>query len=92
MSEENPGFAYYSRYEHFAESEEGWSPRSAYDLMCPFCGAEEIVILEECEDLDLSCENASYMIGDKVQCWICKREFTVTQGCWKYREITSSTE
>jgi hypothetical protein len=70
-------YAYYSRYER----KKIWDwPTGAHDLACPSCGAEEITILEEAAGGDM-------MLGDLVQCWICKGKFTVTGNCWKARAI-----
>ena len=55
--------------------------KEAYDLMCPRCSAEEIVILKEAEG------KTQHMVGDTVQCWFCKHEFIVTSNCWKWREL-----
>lgn len=61
---------------------EGIGGGIAEDLLCPACGAEEIVIVEEVGD-------SKQMLGDTAQCWICKHEFTVTQTCWKARNKES---
>jgi hypothetical protein len=68
---ETQPFAFYTRYP------EGIAGSLAEDLLCPECGAEEIVILKE---------TADGMLGDLAQCWNCKHEFTITDNCWKPRE------
>jgi hypothetical protein len=74
----SPFYAYYSRYGY--KEKWGW-PTEAHDLLCPSCGAEEITILEEAGG------DPEKMLGDLAQCWVCKREFTVTGNCWKSRKI-----
>jgi hypothetical protein len=66
-------YAIYTRYP------EGIGKEHAEDLMCPKCGAEEIVVLREFEF------GAYGMLGDTAQCWICKHEFKITENCWKLR-------
>lgn len=66
-------YAFYTRYPDV------FGGSCAEDLLCPACGAEEIVIIEEDEF------GAKGMLGDRAQCWICKHEFTVTENCWKAR-------
>ena len=73
----NP-YAYYSRYPDMGKTL--W-PKEAYDLECPKCHEQEIVLIEEADS------DSKMMIGDLVQCWTCKNEFRVTQNCWKFRRI-----
>jgi hypothetical protein len=70
---ERKPYCLYTRYP------EGIAGSYAEDLMCPKCGAEEIVITKESEF------GAKGMMGDEAQCWICKHEFTITENCWKGR-------
>jgi predicted RNA-binding Zn-ribbon protein involved in translation (DUF1610 family) len=75
-------YAFYTRY--------GWVPRGewpkeAWDLLCPKCGNDEIVLVHECGVY------AKGMIGDTVQCWGCKYEFVITENHWKCRLISSKT-
>jgi len=72
---ENP-YALYTRYPRGIRT-----PTEAEDLVCPKCGAQEIVVTKEFEF------GASGMMGDDAQCWICKHKFTVTENCWKFRRI-----
>lgn len=69
-------YAYYSRYPKGSWSDPVGYPREAEDLTCPHCGAEEIICLDDSTDL-----------GAKAECWMCKRQFTITQNCWKFRKI-----
>jgi hypothetical protein len=52
-----------------------------FHLHCPACQGEEMEIVEEHQDPfydgDYKC------IGDLMRCWVCKREFRVTENCWK---------
>ena len=61
-------YAYYSEY-NFSKDE-------ARDLSCPYCGAEEIVCIDD-----------GVSLGCLVRCWMCKREFNNTENCWKFRII-----
>lgn len=67
-------FAFYSRYRDLSI----W-PSEAYDLECPKCSAQEIVLIEEAD------QPAPHMVGALAQCWICKYEFRVTDKCWRWR-------
>jgi transcription elongation factor Elf1 len=72
-------YAFYTRYpEGIAEG------RWAEDLICPSCGAEEIVILKEWEFA------VPGMLGDTAQCWICKLTFQITENCWVVRRMYSA--
>ena len=71
-------FAFYSRYPDATKTQ--W-PSEAYDLECPKCSSQEIVLIEEAE------KPTQHMVGDLAQCWICKNEFRVTENCWKWRKI-----
>ena len=68
-------YALYTRYPRGI----GQAQLEAEDLECPACGAQEIVITKEFEF------EAVGMKGDSAQCWICKHEFDITEGCWKFR-------
>jgi predicted Zn finger-like uncharacterized protein len=71
-------YAFYTRYPDIGKSL--W-PKEAYDLECPKCGAQEIVLIRE------SPVPGKAMLGDLVRCWMCKHEFNVTENCWKWRKI-----
>jgi hypothetical protein len=73
---DDPAYAFYTRY---PLRDDGW-PTEAEDLTCPKCGAQELVCLEEAK-------HSTGNLGDRMQCWICKHEFVVTENCWKWREI-----
>lgn len=68
-------YAFYSRYPKGSWSV-GW-PKEAEDLHCPHCDAEEIICLDD----------SGTQLGNRAQCWMCKREFTITENCWKFRKI-----
>src|SRR5271157_6209998 len=53
----------------------------ALDLLCPRCGDGLIEILEEMPGV------IPMMLGDLARCWGCKREFKITENCWKWRKI-----
>jgi len=72
-------YALYTRYPRGIAKVE----LEAEDLVCPKCGAQEIVVTKEFEF------GAVGMRGDVAQCWICKHEFTITENCWRLRKITS---
>ncbi len=72
-------FSYHTFYPRDLNGD--FTMKEAYDLMCPKCSAEEIVILEEAEG------KTQHMVGDLVQCWLCKHEFKITMKCWKWREL-----
>ena len=68
-------YALYTRYPRGI----GKACEEAEDLMCPECGAQEIVVTREFEF------GALGMLGDDAQCWICKHVFVITENCWKLR-------
>jgi len=71
-------FAFYTRYPDMGKSL--W-PAEAYDLECPKCSSQEIVLIQEAE------KPAQHMVGDLAQCWICKLEFRITENCWRWRKV-----
>lgn len=78
-----PNYAYYSRYVNFEKAE---GEREIWHLQCPHCKAEEIVILHEWDGEPTQTNEG--MVGDKAQCWICKKTFTITSNCWKLKYQT----
>ena len=56
--------------------------KETFHLHCPECQAEEMEIVEEHQDPFFNDRDGMY-IGDLMRCWVCKREFRVTENCWK---------